>query len=100
MKNKKEEIKIEIPKELTFEEKLKKVQETYGYENRKERLRLNKLLGVKGIIKGLNKSNKTSEYEPIVISKIKENVICKNEECKNIRINGSSRCLECKKNVK
>lgn len=99
MKKKKEEIKLPEVKELTIEEKLKVVQNNYGILNRKERLKFNKLLGVKGIIPGLNKPHKKGEYKT-EYKTIKENNICKTDKCENIRSNGSSRCNKCKLNVK
>lgn len=107
----KKEPKIEEPKELTDAEKLEIVLAHYGKFNRHERRKWSKLLGVPGIIKGLNIPHKKGEYKA-ELKKTPENALCKNSEfvenkktkeitnkgCKNLRANGSSRCYECKTN--
>lgn len=113
MPRSKKEPKIEEPKELTDAEKLEIVLAHYGKFNRHERRKWSKLLGVKGIIKGLNVPFKKGEYEKgLEKKKPPENALCKNSEfvenkktkeitnkgCKNLRANGSSRCYECKTN--
>ena len=107
LKNKKE-IK-EVP-ELTIAEKLKQVFDYYGVFNRAERLKWSKMLGVK--IPPKNIPFKKGGYKPVV-KVTKENAVCKNADfkkdkdsvetnngCKNLRQNGSSRCLDCKLNDK
>jgi len=96
----------EETKEPTIEEKFEAVKAYYGMFNRHERRTWGKMLKVK--IPGLLKPLKKDNYELPPIQR-KENVVCKNAEfvedeetpvvnigCKNLRVNGSSRCNDCK----
>lgn len=97
---------MEESKKPTEIEMLKQVMQDYGLRNRHERRYWGKLLKmpIPGLLKPYVKGN-------LVLTPIteKENAICSNSEfvedeetplmnigCKNLRINGSSRCDECK----
>jgi hypothetical protein len=109
MKNtNKKEIEEVAKKEPTIQEQINTLQEQYGETNRKTRRTLNKLLNVKGLIKGTLKPYTKGQYTPIIKPE-KINALCKNSYietnketgetklagCLATRANGNSRCAKC-----